>query len=377
MREKTSKEIVQRLIDEEALKTGVRPNIIISTNKLENLYYILRNELENKLIDNKMTFFEFFSNIIWNIKCNKKWCADYDYIKSSIKILIYNLKKDTENKNEYLWQLITSVYHEYKHALIDDCEVIDCNSHYDFNLLISSLIMEIEDGNFYNNYHDEFYEEIQAEKYAVKKSIEFLKRNVRIYKELCLYAESERLNIEIYDNNYDVQKFLNKLNKIVKNTYNKSSLFQQVYPYTIIPVLYNEDGTLKDLSSLNDEYFWNNNISLETKYLIVSSKMYLDCFNYDNATYEEINFIFKALNYTYNLEQKRKFNNIKLHREIDLFNSSLAGKDDLFIYKYMLEKKELYNNKKLKYLELQIEKVSSFMKIRKKDMEFKSLTRRK
>lgn len=375
MKYKLSKKIVHKLIDKEAKIMDIKPKIIISDTKIANILYIINDEIENKLFDNQMTIADFFSNIIKNIKSSQIQLAEYDILKNSIKILIKNLKKDSENKEDYLWKLIMTTYHEYKHAIINT-ENIESREFYDnFNLSICALMINIS--NYYQEYHDEFYEEIQADKYAVEKAINFLKKYPKTYQKVYPYSEKERLNIEIRSNNYDVQHFFNKLTKKIKNKFDKTTLFQETYPYTIIPILYNEAGTLKDIKTLSQTIYWNNKIPLEVKYLIVSSKAYLDSLNYNDLTTEELKFLLEALEYTYNLEQNRRLTNEKLKQEINAFKNlsfDLLELDlDNEILLLTLEEKELQNNMKIYYLKRQIEKVTILLQ---KNKNYKKLTKK-
>lgn len=169
--------------------------------------------------------------------------------------------------------------------------------------------------NCYEIKPENFYEEIIADVYANKKTIGFLNNYPNLKSKLQLYIEKDKIFTDMNYQNYDVQKIINIINKLIKCDSNRYEYFDSIFPYGIISVLYNNNGTFKDIKTLMTEKEWNN-YPKEVQYLIISSKAYLDDINYESTTKEELEIIEKSLEYTYNLEKKRHQNNEQLKFKI-------------------------------------------------------------
>lgn len=361
MKYKLSKKIITKIIDKESRKTNIPVKIIPPTTS-EKFLYIIKGELENKRNDNSIKWMDIPKNIITRIVEFQESSGFYDYTKDIIIIFLSEIEKCSLSKELYLLELLETVYHEYNHKLLWSKNQTEKNLE-NFILLMENLSMKIT--NIYeNSKHDAFYEEIIANAYSVEKSNQFLKKYPRIYRNLKGYLKNDKLKYQIELVNYDLEKFINYITKIIKNKKEMESLFQTSYPYKIVGILYNKDRTFKDLKTLEKDTEWTS-LSMEVKYTVVASKSYLKELNLNTLSKEELSFILESLNYSYQKTLKTEEKNKILREQIKAFN-----KEDLSLLDYgedllpLLTTKEKRNNLKLKYLELQINKVTLLLEQR-------------
>ena len=288
--------------------------------------------------------------------------GDYDYTKDTITIFLSEIEKCSSNKELYLLDILETAYHEYNHKLSwskDQTEKTLEN----FIYLLENLTMAIT--NIYeNSKHDDFYEEIIANVYSVEKSNQFLKKYPHIYRNLKGYLKNDKLKYQIELVNYDLEKFINYITKVIKSKKEIESLFQSSYPYKIVGILYNKDRTFKNLKTLEKDMEWTS-LSMEIKYTVVASKSYLKELNLNTLSQEELSFILESLNYSYQKSLETEEKNKILRQEIKSFNKedlpSLDYGEDLLP---LLTTKEKRNRLKIKYLELQINKVTLLLEQR-------------
>lgn len=287
MKSETSKKIIQKVIKEEVKKTGI-PITILPLTKTENIIHIIASEIENKRNDSSITITNLLKNIKNSLMGISDKVGDYDYLNDIIKIFLSEIEKESPTKPLYLWELLTTTYHEYNHKLLWSKEQTEKNLT-NFTLILENLICEITD-LYEKNHHDDFYEEIIANVYSVEKASQFLKRYPHIYEKLKGYIENDKLKYQIQLINHDIEQFINYLNKIIKNKDQKEKLFQSFYPYKIIEIFYNRDGTFKSLATLSKDMEWTS-LETEVQYTIISSKSYLKELNYNSLSLEELVFI--------------------------------------------------------------------------------------
>lgn len=370
MKYHTSKKIVKTIIQNKDKEMGLS-TIILPYTKSESILHVIKQAVENKKNDNSITVLTFLREIKKELIEYKNLVGDYDCFKDDIKIFLSEIKKTTPTKQLYLWELLTTTYHEYSHRLLWQQDQLEKTLE-NFTFLLENLTYEITD-IYEKNHHDEFKEEIDANIYSVENATRFLKHYPHIYKELQGYIENDRLKYQIQLTNHDVEQFLNYITKTIKCTTNKKELFKTGYPYGIIGVLYNEDGSYKELSQLGKEEEWTS-LEKEIQYTIIASKSYQSELDYSNLSLEELIFIHESLTFIYEKELI-KFNQNKILREqIRNFNKTVLplleyGENHL----PLLTKKERRNRLKIKYLENQMNLVESIMQssqINKKKLEY-------
>lgn len=361
MKYKLSKKIIKKVIIKESQRTNIPVKIIPLTTS-EKILYIIKGEFENKRNDNSIKWLDLPKNMLTRIVEFQELMGDYDYTKDIIIIFLSEIEKCSPSKGLYLLELLETVYHEYNHKLLWSKNQTEKNLE-NFILLMENLSMKIT--NIYeNSKHDAFYEEIIANVYSIEKSNQFLKKYPHIYKNLKGYLKNDKLKYQIELVNYDLEKFINYVTKIIKNKKEKEFLFQTSYPYKIVGILYNKDRTFKILKTLEKDTEWTS-LSMEIKYTVVASKSYLKELNLNTLSQEELNFILESLNYSYQKSLETEEKNKILRKQIKTFNKedlpSLDYGEDLLP---LLTTKEKRNRLKLKYLELQINKVTLLLEQR-------------
>lgn len=339
-------------------ETGIQANVVALTS-IENIPYTIREEIKNKRNDNSITTINLLKNIKDSLKESKAKIGDYSQLEDTIKIFLSEIKSISPTKYLYLWELLTTPYHEYNHKLFWEKAQIEKNLE-NFSLLIEELTAEITD-IYTTEHHDNFYDEIIANVYSVKKSSQFLKKYPNIYKILRGYIEYDRLKYQLDLINYDVEQFLNYLNKQIKKYPNKQTLFQNIYPYILVKILYTQEGNYKDISSLSKDNEWIT-LEKEVQYTVIASKSYLSELNYNTLSKEELIFVLDSLMYSYQKEQIRNQQINDLKKEIQKFNKMIFPKlkygDNLID---ISNKRETRNKLKIKYLKQQIDTITKLI----------------
>lgn len=358
MKYRISKKIVKKAIQEEINTTGI-PVAIFPLTKTENIIHIITNEIENKKNDNSINMLTLLRNIKQNLIESQNQVGDYDYIKDYIKILLSEIESISPTKMLYLWELLTTTYHEYNHKIFWSNDQKEKNLE-NFTIILENLTYEMTD-IYDKNHHDDFKEEIIANVYSVEKASQFLKRYPHIYEELKGYIENDRMKYQIQFINYDVEQFLNYMTKIIKKKANKQELFQSIYPYKIVEILYNKDGTFKNLLTLSKDIEWTS-LDKEVQHTVVASKAYQNELDYTNLSLDELIFIQESLTAIYAKEMERQKQNNILREQIDSFNKTVLpsleyGENNL----PLISKKEHRNRLKIKYLDHQIKIVENLL----------------
>lgn len=363
MKYEKSKKISKKIIEKESKKDSISVKVI-PTTKLQNTKQTLKEELLN----NKNNI-QNLKKVITEIKdTNNKNKGICNYENNYIKIILDEIKKESFNKYAYLWELLTTTYHEYFHILMW-YKITKAPNLLNFTLIIEELSTNLT--NLYQTNNTSYYQEIAANIYGVKKGKEYLKHYPKIYDKLIGYIENDRLFYEIDLVNYDIEQFLNYLTPIIKNYPDKKFLFQDKYPYTIIKVLYNNLGIFKPLNTLFKEESWIL-LDKEIQYTIASSKTYLQSQNLNKLSKEELLFILDSLKYSYKKEINRYKQNKELSIQIEDFNKYVLP---TLSYHYELtskfNKKYQRNINKLKYLKKQIIQLNYLIKLKTNQKKYK------
>lgn len=358
MNNKNTKKLVYQILKEEIKEHGIKIDIYV-LNKIETIFKIIHtvSKLESKTLNN------IIESIKDEIYYNQKSLAGYNYSQKEISVFLDNIKKvKLINEEEYLWTLIRSTYHEYKHVIINEHLNIQIKTIEDFYYIIGLLITPTED--FCLEKHDDMYDEILANLYGVQKAEKYLKENpkyTKTYKKLKNIIEVEKLLHEIHYQNHDIHTFINKLNCDVKEVFDKIDFSNLAPECTIISILYNDDGSFKDLFTLFQDEKWHN-LPKEAKLLIISSDAYLEEYDYKNAYKEDLKFILEALSYSYNLENRKKLINRNLRNRLEILSKKIERSNKYHLNIYLetlliLNEKESLNKHKLDKIKLYKEKI--------------------
>lgn len=379
MNSKEAKKLINELLQEEIKEKGHDVEIT-SLTKGENL--------AKTILEGFKEYLESTKAILQNIKSElylaKNASAICDVNNHKIKVFLDEIVKRKSISDEYqLWELVVTVYHEYQHLDLD--EIIFRSSLKDeltLYLKIENLIKSNED--FYIKYHDCFYKEILANKYGVEKAEKFFKEKyekTKSYKNLKTHIAIELLLHEIYFQNYDVHPFFEKANETAKELTNEFDISTLVIGsgVEIIPLLYNQDGTFKDLETLTKDETWNK-LPINVKYLIVSSEVYLKEQNYKKISKENLKFIVSAIDYCLNEEYRKTKENQKIRIKLDEISKSLEatdpyGPDTYLTTILVLNRKEMINKNKIKKLIAKKEEILNYIKEKENPPKRKVLNR--
>ena len=128
----------------------------------------------------------------------------------------YDFFRNFSKKHELAFKVFT-FYHETKHLLQD---IYSKQNIYDWFCNQMCSLCSIDETKYYNDHHDSFYHEIDANLYGIKKTTSFLKRYPKLYEENKEYIEQLRIQHEFYKNNFDFDTFLAPMLKsTLKTTY--------------------------------------------------------------------------------------------------------------------------------------------------------------
>ena len=198
----------------------------------------------------------------------------------------------------------------------------------------------------------------------MEKAEKFLKENKtysKIYTKIKSIIDIEKLLHEIYYQNHDIHPFINKINTDVKNSIKVIDFNSLAPECEIIKILYNKDGTFKTIKNLYQTKRWLE-LPKEAQLLILSSESYLNEFNYQKSTIEELELILEALNHSYNLESKKTIINRQLRIKLELLSRQLNEQINYNINIYLhtlltLNEKEKLNKQKIEKIKLEIQKI--------------------
>ena len=329
---KEIKKLVYQIVKEEIKEYQV-PVEILPLTSIENIVEIILTNLKVYLKEKE--------SLIYTLECikselyiNKTNDAYYNYVSNKLKILIKNNKGT--NDIHFIWKLIKNIYHEYKHAILEklvkkpSIETVE-----DLIYSIENIIDPTDD--YYRTYHDDFFEEIQANNYGIKKAEQFLKNNKHYqetYQKLKNIIELDKLLHEIYYRNYSFGLILVKVNQDIKDNIRELNTYQDDKHLEIVRTLYDKKGKFKSLKELFQTNNWNL-LSQEAQYLIIGSESYLDDFDYQNATKEELYLILDALSYILTLEYEKPKYNQEFRKKLELISRTLTDEDLFVINLYM------------------------------------------
>ena len=364
MESKDTKKLILNLLSQEIKKYKV-PVKILTLTPFENLLYILQTAITShpQNIKELLALVEETKDEIY---ISAKTDAYYDYGNNKLKIILKQ-KKNIDEKHS-IWMLLKNTYHEYKHTILEKLvkkPYIETKE--DLFYAIENLIAPTDD--FYLTYHDDFYEEIQANNYGIKKAEHFLQSNPQYKKQnqqLKNIITLDKLLHETYYRNYDFQLILAKVNSIIKENIHEINKYLNDKELAIVKILYKKSGKFKTPSELIQTQNWNN-MSKEAQYLIISSESYLTDIDYTKCSKEELYFILDALSYSLTLEYEKPKHNQDFRDKLNQISKEL-NEDDLGEINLYLDTLLVLNNKeqsniiKINKLKILIEQITVALK---------------
>lgn len=115
MNNKTSKKLVTTLLKSEIEEHRLNAQILPVTST-ENIQEIITSSIKTWLHNPNEKLDKILKDAMIEIRYSKQ-ATGYSN-QNKMKVLLKNLKKYSKSKEHYIWNLIHTTYHEYKHVLI-------------------------------------------------------------------------------------------------------------------------------------------------------------------------------------------------------------------------------------------------------------------
>jgi|GEM_PF-4323016 len=277
-----------------------------------------------------------------------------------ILIGLPSIKAIAEDKDIYFYNLLFVPAHEYMHRIYRSsfAQTMDFKNTI-FWLERALLVTKPE---FYQVKHNDFYEEIVADYYGYSKADKFLKKNQNLIKRLRDYSNYHLLDTELRLINYDFEQLLNYFAKIA------STLpLAKLQDNNLFTTFFDDKGHYRKLEEIINcpEFSLYDD---DSKYSILASKSFLTSQDYSKLTKEELNLLLTSINYSYQNEINRSLMNENFKDKIEKMtyeNREEAIKTNMEIYTNFiriftitLNKKQLRNIAKRKYLKQERSKLS-------------------
>lgn len=344
MKYNKSKKLINDLLTKEINKQNDNVEILA----MSTIDFILK-KLTNNICLRNLNINDYIKNQgLYNWISYDKYKTGTPTIYNIVNIHLDVIKKDSKDKYEYLYNLLTTLYHEYYHRL----EYISEKNNQLDNIK-DSIETFIKDNNqlkLYYNYHDNFNFEINANLYSIKKTEEYLKQYPNVYKKLRNKIEYDKVIYQLNYINYDIQSFFNYINKNIKQ------LKELPEP---INILYDKEYNLNPINELYKAKRWIT-INDEIKKIILSSKSYIENQNIEKLSQEERTILLESLKYAYYYELERYKNNKELKKNTDK-NTDVFTKEQNKELNETINKKLKNNYNKLKYLKQKIKLIKNII----------------
>lgn len=239
-----------------------------------------------------------------------------------------------------LIEFILTTYHELAHSYQKQHLKKYTNLEIFSIAFLTNFIIE-QSPTHYDIYHDQYFDEIDANFYAIKKTEEFLKNYPNIYLKHQQYIKQLRAKYEYKYLNYNFQLFFDKFHNIYKKNPEE---FQS--EHIITQVFYKENSS--EFKPIN-EIIANENFNFFSKELtnsILSSKSFLEQLNFATLEANEKDILISALTYAYQLESDKLTRNILFQNN----TTTLFDKGYLSYEKLIITQRIQYLETKIKYL---------------------------
>lgn len=213
-------------------------------------------------------------------------------------IIIFIRKKKIKNIYN-LPMFIKALYHELKHYKQFMANKNSKTKNLDtIRYDIETFIMQ-NDYEYYNINYYGYYFEMEAELYALNKSLNYLKRNGLLSDNLRFQYEKERELILFRMHNFHMYPFLKRVHEIMQMEFIEAPSWLKAF--------YNEDGTFKTVGEILNSY----HIEEDVLNMFFSSEDFLNSIDFSSLMVEQQNIIINALQTSYNLDIERYKNNFK------------------------------------------------------------------
>ena len=229
-------------------------------------------------------------------------------------IIIFIRKKKIKNIYN-LPMFIKALYHELKHYKQFMANKNSKTKNLDtIRYDIETFIMQ-NDYEYYNINYYGYYFEMEAELYALNKSLNYLKRNGLLSDNLRFQYEKERELILFRMHNFHMYPFLKRVHEIMQMEFIEAPSWLKAF--------YNEDGTFKTVGEILNSY----HIEEDVLNMFFSSEDFLNSIDFSSLMVEQQNIIINALQTSYNLDIERYKNNIISLSHANVFKEDFELED--------------------------------------------------
>ena len=288
--------------------------------------------------------------------CNFKNSSIVIFVDSYKKIIVPN--KKTLN-------FIETCYHEIRHTIQPSLEDYSFDK---FACDIDHLIASFN-YNTYNNKHDSFYFEIDANLYGIYKAKEYLinklpdvYENIIIQKHLEMYCNIYFNALILYDlsNSIEEASFLLK-----KHNFSKEEK-DEISP--ILNIFFNEDNSFKSIKEIiNNNNFKNIDPRISSSFF--SSKVFLDSIDLNSLDYYELDILREVLeskNNMYMFQQEivdteLKNNKERLQQSLNVKKNIINKIKTLHSYLYLIKEFKKIQAKSYRGHELHKKKIPEYL----------------
>ena len=258
----------------------------------------------------------------------------YDSNEKELVILINRMYEymDTIPSDSFA-QILMMIYHEIRHRYQEQKDK-DFKIYSNFLIDMEKVIVK-NDYTYYKINHDYFLLEIDADQNAVQKTTKYIKENTNLYDESKDYINNYLENVERRLDVYNPQEIFERFNNILqekikknseKTCYSLEDIIIEIYPNidsvesrnmkTILPYIYNEDGTFK---SIKEILSIKKEIDIKILYLVLGSIPFIKSIDFKTLDKTELQYMVYILEDLYQQEYRRleRINMIK-EEEISL-----------------------------------------------------------
>lgn len=224
----------------------------------------------------------------------------YDSLEKQIVVFLDKLLfMQKLGSGHQLVDLVEVSYHEFRHGYQHQKLVKNYKS-FESAIIFMETVISSSSLLHYNLYHDQYFKEIDANLFAIKKTEEVFKSNSQLYEQYRHYIESKKNEYEYDYMNYNFPFFFKKFNLIYQKHYSKIS-----YAGTWLEAFYTKNGKFKTIAEImNNQKF--EKLDSRIKYVVLSSEEFINQLPFSTLDKDQKALIMKSLLYTYNMELKRK-----------------------------------------------------------------------
>lgn len=285
-----------------------------------------------------LTFVEYYSSYVFNKKTNliKKMslstlpliAGGFNDLKGNTVIFLDRINK-IEKIEHKIFRLAQVCYHEARHSIQQKFDS------YSYDGFLRDIDHFLKTNIDYTLEHDKYSFEIGANLYGVKKAKEYLEtRYPALYEkhkdEIEKLEKSYQFDYMTYDASDNIERTIQMLkltDKVRNNKLIRGKKLKDISP--VLEIFLNEDASFKHFSEIiqNDKF---KELDKKIVYAVLSSKSFLEQINMNQLSFEELELVNEALQYTSTLYKNQS----------QLIEQSLSEKNITYL-EYLKSQKSL------------------------------------